>query len=430
MDDASSDTLPYEDDMSWNPCDVEEDAESEDEELEEESEEDFVEEFTYSDGILTDVPASGDLLCDDDEDGPDQTEDIALPDIPSSGGAIRNNNGGNADRQGGSGLARKPAAFRPCAKKPAAFQSWVPKRGKARMAMKVTKKPSGAPKIPFVPYVRHGQRTVTSRPVKMHISCALKDIYTASPAKLARMLTRSGHLRDWAGEQCPWCAAGRLGPLRRVSGRGSVHRCNRKGCQKFVTPQHNHPIFKAGWGNASASLSDKAAVCMCAAWGLSQAKCHQITGHSSKLIENTYSRLDEARMKYVLKKEKAIRFGTVDEWPDIEADEVDLGKEDDWGKTDKQKPVQWEQWGGIVERGRPHTLVLTSARLRCLSGSDPCAQAILIFFACVAAEARSRREPIRSGDCDRMRVDCAGPAPIDLQCDVIRQPARDLAERR
>ncbi|CAK0832225.1 unnamed protein product [Prorocentrum cordatum] len=132
---------------------------------------------------------------------------------------------------------------------------------------------------------------------------------------------------------------------------GDVYRCNRKMCHQFVTPQHNHPVFKAGWGNASAPLSDKAVVRMCAAWGLSQAKCHQVTGHSSKLIENTYLRLDEARMKYVLKKERTIRFGPVEEWNDIEADEVDLGKEDDWRKTDKQKPVQWEQWGGIVERG-------------------------------------------------------------------------------
>eukprot|EP00959_Pyramimonas_sp_CCMP1952_P231144 4831811-Pyramimonas_sp.AAC.1 len=53
----------------------------------------------------------------------------------------------------------------------------------------------------------------------MHIGCALKDIYTASAAKLARMRTRSCHLRDWADEQCPRCAAGRPGPLRRAPGR-------------------------------------------------------------------------------------------------------------------------------------------------------------------------------------------------------------------
>ncbi|CAK0903901.1 unnamed protein product, partial [Prorocentrum cordatum] len=65
------------------------------------------------------------------------------------------------------------------------------------------------------------------------------------------------------------------------------------------------------------------------------AKRHQITRHSSKLIENTYLRLDEARSKYALKKERAIRFGAV-EWPDIEADEVDLGKEDDRRRDWKQ----------------------------------------------------------------------------------------------
>ena len=344
------------------------------------------------DGQPTDLYAEDSYVEDQDEDG--FSDGSALSSLVQAIRLLRVDCRSDDDCESDDDDSLGGGPTRPRAKKPAAFQTCTPKRGKARMAMKVAKKPSGAHKMPFVPYVRHGQKTVTSRPVKMQISCALKDIYTASASKLIRMLTQSGRLRDWAGEQCPWCATGRLGPLRRVPGRGDVHRCNRKGCQQFVTPQHNHPVFKAGWGNASALLSDKAAVCMCAAWGLSQAKCHQVTGHSSKLIENAYLRLDEARMKYVLKKERTIRFGSVEEWNDIEADEVDLGKEDDWRKTDKQKPVQWEQWGGIVERGRPHTLVLTSALLRCCSDSDTCAQALLVFGACVAADARSRRETI------------------------------------
>ena len=46
-------------------------------------------------------------------------------------------------------------------------------------------------------------------------------------------------------------------------------------------------------------------------------------------------------------------FGKSHKWADIEADEVDLGKE-----GDSSGKVKWEQWGGIVERGQPQTLVL------------------------------------------------------------------------
>ena len=62
--------------------------------------------------------------------------------------------------------------------------------------------------------------------------------------------------------------------------------------------------------------------------------------------------------KYVEKKEKTIKFGVTNEWPDVEADEVDLRKgvaEDD----DGSHPLRWEQWGRVVERGNPSSLVLT-----------------------------------------------------------------------
>ena len=40
----------------------------------------------------------------------------------------------------------------------------------------------------------------------------------------------------------------------------------------------------------------------------------------------------------------------------MEADEVDLGKSE---SDDSSKTLTWEQWGGLMERGAPHTLVLT-----------------------------------------------------------------------
>ena len=49
-------------------------------------------------------------------------------------------------------------------------------------------------------------------------------------------------------------------------------------------------------------------------------------------------------------------FGKGHKWADIdlEADEVDLGKEGD----QPSGKAKWEQWGGMVERGQPQTLVL------------------------------------------------------------------------
>eukprot|EP00959_Pyramimonas_sp_CCMP1952_P403344 8451421-Pyramimonas_sp.AAC.1 len=58
---------------------------------------------------------------------------------------------------------------------------------------------------------------------------------------LAKKLTASGHLRDWHGEFCPWCAERHLGPLENVPDRGPCYRCGKKGCQKFVLPYHDHP---------------------------------------------------------------------------------------------------------------------------------------------------------------------------------------------
>ena len=74
------------------------------------------------------------------------------------------------------------------------------------------------------------------------------------------------------------------------------------------------------------------------------------------MVEGVYSRLYATREKYVAAKEKYIKFGQGEAWKDIEADEVDLAKK--VSADGGSEPVDWEQWGGIVERGAPDTLVL------------------------------------------------------------------------
>ena len=105
-------------------------------------------------------------------------------------------------------------------------------------------------------------------------------------------------------------------------------------------------------------IRDQSAILLCAAWSVPQAKCHQITGEHHKIIESIYTKTDKVFEDHVKKHEKAIDFGAGEPWKDVEADEVDLGK-----IVDETQPaasqVQWEQWGGVVARGDPASLVLT-----------------------------------------------------------------------
>jgi hypothetical protein len=65
-------------------------------------------------------------------------------------------------------------------------------------------------------------------------------------------------------------------------------------------------------------------------------------------------------MKYVEEMQKRIVYGSIHEWNDVEADEVDVAKGDDEPLVmNPKKPIVWEQWGGIVERGAPESLMLT-----------------------------------------------------------------------
>ena len=67
----------------------------------------------------------------------------------------------------------------------------------------------------------------------------------------------------------------------------------------------------------------------------------------------------QLRKAWVEEKEKLILFGNGKTWTDIEADEATFNSTDlkDLAE-DSNKPVIWEQWSGIVQRGRPDTLLL------------------------------------------------------------------------
>ncbi|CAK0810619.1 unnamed protein product [Prorocentrum cordatum] len=235
----------------------------------------------------------------------------------------------------------------------------LPKKGKRRAASqnqsvkKVKKR---------IPYVRHGIRTVKSRNERMKWRAGLSDFMNKGQKHVIDVLKKHGHLPEWAGANCPLCTKGTLGKLQKWSDKqgGWGHRCNHSGCHRHVLPRAFHPIFVAGTGQSHAPLRDQASALFSAVAGASQVCTGRLVQNNHKMVEGICGRLYAARERYVAAKEKSIQFGQGEAWKDIEADEVDLAKKvsEDGGSS----PVDWEQWGGILERGAPDALVLFRLR--------------------------------------------------------------------
>ena len=154
-------------------------------------------------------------------------------------------------------------------------------------------------------------------------------------------------------------SSGHLLPLREYQ-KFFSYRCNQgRTCGRFVPAHADHPIFTAGSGAGRTSLQDQAALLMGANYNMKHADLHLLTNANHKSIEALCSNLDKARALDVKHVEKNIVFGTADkDWKDVEADEVDLRGELDSAASDDNKKKMWEQWGGVVERGRRQSLTL------------------------------------------------------------------------
>lgn len=175
--------------------------------------------------------------------------------------------------------------------------------------------------------------------------------------------------------------------------KGYRHRCKRFGCRMYVQPHDFHPIFMSG--KHVTPLADQAAILFMQIAGVKQNSMRVLWKKNHKVVESLSTRSEQARMRYVIRKEKQIVFGKGEDWKDVEADEADLGSivvteendppelEKNFKNTKKEKknkgykkkrPVmrkQWEQWGGMVERGAPHTLILSRLKPRRTSHRSP-----------------------------------------------------------
>lgn len=94
------------------------------------------------------------------------------------------------------------------------------------------------------------------------------------------------------------------------------------------------------------------------------ASIHLILGVNHKVVEAMHKNLQLVRKKYVVQKEKGIKFGASGKWSDVEGDEATFDKRDvlsdaAWEHEVKaDRSMLWEQLCGLVQRGKPQTLVL------------------------------------------------------------------------
>ena len=238
------------------------------------------------------------------------------------------------------------------------WRSCIPKKGKQRMVLKVLGLKKKNLKNAKVKYTRFGQVVQKSRLDRATWKRDIKELIKATDAQIVRMLIADGILPKLQGSTCPSCGKGKLSELKCFTGKGLQHRCSAKCCQKRVLPHHGHPIFSAGRGQDYVPLQDQAAILLCAVSNIKQSATRRLLKRNHKFNENLYLRLDAVRAQFVEKKQAKIKFGATDPWPDVEADEVDLRRHWD-ADAAPDVAVEWEQWGGVVERGRPETLVLT-----------------------------------------------------------------------
>ena len=79
-------------------------------------------------------------------------------------------------------------------------------------------------------------------------------------------------------------------------------------------------------------------------------------GVNHKVVEAMHKNLQLVRKKYVVQKEKGIKFGASGKWSDVEGDEATFDKRDvlsdaAWEHEVKaDRSMLWEPWCGLVQR--------------------------------------------------------------------------------
>eukprot|EP00438_Fugacium_kawagutii_P027388 Skav208435 [mRNA] locus=scaffold1952:79215:80105:+ [translate_table: standard] len=107
-------------------------------------------------------------------------------------------------------------------------------------------------------------------------------------------------------------------------------------------------------------LQLQAALLLLRLTGVKSAVARLLFHVNHKMYDDLGKRLERLRKCHVEAKEKEITFGNCRTWTDVEVDEATFGRcsQPDRGK----KCVLREQWSGLLQRGKPKTLVLNKLK--------------------------------------------------------------------
>ncbi|CAE7400836.1 unnamed protein product [Symbiodinium microadriaticum] len=201
------------------------------------------------------------------------------------------------------------------------------KKGKTRFLLKdnLTKTPTSnkvqTKKWRKTPYVKN---PIKIRVDRLRWKRNLKDFIGVDEDATVKLLTEDGLLPDWTRMKCPFC---NLGAVSGLQSRGRLtprHRCRRKACQKFILPQHLHPIFTSNMGPEGHPLAIRASALLLRLASIPLSSIHIVLGINHKALESMEKKLVEAVFDKCL----------------IAAEDA----------HNPNKTMKWEQWLGMVPR--------------------------------------------------------------------------------
>eukprot|EP00435_Cladocopium_sp_Y103_P025204 s23_g6.t1 len=204
--------------------------------------------------------------------------------------------------------------------KPSKFKPYPPpKKGVQRM---IRKRPAGKKNTDWVktPYVQKKLTADTYRRDREHWKRSVPQLLVADDTGIIRILIEDGFIPNMEGKTCPMCNKGVLGKLQLRASGLPRHRCNRKYCNRFVTPQHLHPLFTATRGPEGPeghSLQVQSVALLMLLSNEPLSTVHILTQINHKALERMWRSLVFLRKNFVENKEKEIHFGKRGCWQDI-----------------------------------------------------------------------------------------------------------------
>ena len=242
-------------------------------------------------------------------------------------------------------VIKKPSCVKHgCFKRPAA--NFLPKRGKARMALRrpASRKCMRKP-VAYTRVTRPSRNTQRDLVPSVTINDFYKGQSWTVNYLIAQKFLKIPKNCDLCGMKRTACHKGTRTGIR------SETRCMDRSCRRRLNLFTGNPYF-TNQGH-SISIIDQAAILFNLCIGISRIHIHLQLGIPHTTLERFGQRFETHLHNYVINEQEKIVLGDDTTWADVECDEVTLARR----RVDSDH-VTWSQYLGIVQRGRPESLIL------------------------------------------------------------------------